>query len=181
MKTGLLGCCLLVLAPNAPAHRLDEFLQAVRIAVATNRIHLSIDLTPGVSVAKEVIAVIDENRDGHIGEAEGITYTRRFLNDLSVELDGKAVALTPEKPQIPTLGELRSGVGVIRIRATAPVAPVAPGNHALTLTNHHLPAISVFLVNSLRPADPLVEISRQTRNKSQTEYRLEFRVQRSVP
>lgn len=181
MKTVLLSCCLLVLAPNAHAHRLDEFLQAVRIAVAANRIHFSIDLTPGVAVAEEVIAVIDENRDGQIGEAEGTAYTRRFLDDLSVELDGKAVTLTPEKPQIPTLVELRSGVGVIRIKASAPVAPLVPGNHALTLSNHHLLAISVYLVNALRPVDTLVEISRQTRNELQTEYQLEFRVRSSAP
>jgi hypothetical protein len=59
MKTGLLGCLLLVLATEAPAHRLDEYLQATRLAVATNRIDLSIDLTPGVAVADQLLVVID--------------------------------------------------------------------------------------------------------------------------
>ena len=55
MKPVLLGCLLFVLATHALAHRLDEYLQATRISVATNRIDLSIDLTPGVAVAAAVM------------------------------------------------------------------------------------------------------------------------------
>lgn len=176
MNAGLLSCLLWLFATNAFAHRLDELLQAIRVAVATNRIDLSLDLTPGVAVAKEVLAVLDVNRDGRISETEGTAHVRRILHDLDVHLDGKAVTFEPGKPVVPTLEELRSGAGVIRFKAYSTVGPLAAGDHTLTLTNRHLPAISVFLVNALRPADPLVAIARQTRNKSQAEYRLDFRV-----
>ena len=73
------GLLLLLLATEALAHRLDEYLQATRVSVATNRINLSIDLTPGVTVADQVLAVIDKNVDGQVSKDEGNDYARRFL------------------------------------------------------------------------------------------------------
>lgn len=181
MKAGVLSLGVWLLATTAFAHRLDEYLQAIRIAVTTNRLEVAVDLTPGVAVAKQVLAVIDKNHDGRIAETERTAYARRFFNDLKVELDGTALTLTPGSPVFPAMDDLRTGVGVIRLRAAAPLVPLAAGHHHLTLTNHHLPAISVFLVNALRPVDRSVEISRQARNPIQTEYRLEFRVQPSSP
>ena len=180
MKAGLLSLGVLLAAASAPAHRLDEYLQAIRIGVTTNRVEVAVDLTPGVAVAERVLAVIDKDGDGRVGEGERAAYARRFFNDLKVQLDGTAITLTPGSPVFPATEELRTGLGVIRLRAATPIGALAAGNHILTLTNHHLPAISVFLVNALRPADRSVEIQRQTRNQVQTEYRLEFSVRPSA-
>ena len=41
-------------APIA-AHRLDEYLQAARIAVDVDRVGVELDLTPGVAIAPSVM------------------------------------------------------------------------------------------------------------------------------
>lgn len=176
MRTGLLGCLLLVLASEALAHRLDEYLQATRVSVATNRIELSIDLTPGVAVAAQVLAVIDTDRNGHVSEDERAAYAQNVLNDIRVGLDEKLLALRVESTTFPALHDVKEGLGVIRIKATAPVAPLSVGSHTLSLTNGHLPDISVYLVNALVPKDHSIQITKQTRDELQKHYRLEFGV-----
>jgi hypothetical protein len=151
VKAALLGCLLLLLATDALAHRLDEYLQATRVSVATNHIALSIDLTPGVAVADQVLAVIDKDRDGRISDAEGAAYAQRVLKDIRIGLDEKAVALRVVDASFPALREVKQGLGVIRIKASAPIEQLAAGQHTLSLTNAHLPAISIYLVNALVP------------------------------
>jgi hypothetical protein len=181
MRAALLGCWLFVVASEGFAHRLDEYLQATRIAVTTNRIDLAFELTPGVAVVAQVLEVIDLDRDGRVSEDEGGAYARRFLKDLKIGLDGKAIAPSVTSVTVPSLTDMRAGVGVIRIKATAPIGSLAPGSHALTLTNGHLPAISVYLVNALQSSVPVVAIGRQARDELQKGYRLEFRVMAPEP
>src|SRR6185503_5216560 len=157
-------------------HRLDEYLQATRIAVTTNRIDLTFELTPGVAIARQVLDLLDRNHDGKISGDEENAYARRFMKDVNVELDGKAFAPDVTSVSFPTVQEIRSGTGVIAIRATSAIGPMDVGSHALSLTNGHLPAISVYQVNALQSKDPVVEIGKQTRDELQKDYRLEFRV-----
>jgi len=77
--------------------------------------------------------------------------------------------------------EVKGGVGVIRIKAAATIAPLAVGKHALTFTNAHLPAISVYLVNALLPKDPAVKINHQARDDLQKDYRLKFSIYSPTP
>jgi hypothetical protein len=56
------------------------------------------------------------------------------------------------------------------------VGPLGSGSHAVSFTNRHLPAISVYLVNALQSRDPAVEIGKQTRDELQKEYQVESRV-----
>ena len=181
MRAALLGCCLFAGASDGFAHRLDEYLQATRIAVATNRIDLTFDLTPGVAIAAQVVELIDPDRDGRVSGDERTAYARRFLKDLALGLDGKVLALSVTDVSFPAVQEIRGGSGVIRIRATSEVSLLGLGTHALSLTNGHLPAISVYLVNALRSRDPAVEIGRQSRDELQKDYRLEFRVRPFSP
>jgi hypothetical protein len=181
MKPGLLGALLLLLATEAWAHRLDEYLQAVRVSVGTNRIALSIELTPGVAVADQMLAVIDKDRDGRVSEAEVAGYAQRVLEDIQVGLDEKVLAMNLTDTSFPTLEGVKKGMGVIRIRATASVIPLSVGKHTFNLTNAHLPAISVYLVNALTPNDRAIKVTKQTRDEFQKTYRLEFSVGSSVP
>jgi hypothetical protein len=181
MKRRLLGCFLLVLATDAFAHRLDEYLQATRVSVATNRIDLSIDLTPGVAVADQVLAVIDQDGDGRVSGDESTAYAQRVLTDIRIGLDGKVLALSLADASFPALHEVKGGTGVIRIKATAPVGQLSVGSHAFSFTNAHLPAISVYLVNALVPKDRTIKITKQTRDEIQKGYRLEFSVSSSPP
>jgi hypothetical protein len=181
MKPGLLGCLLLLLATQAWAHRLDEYLQAVRVSVGTHRIALSIELTPGVAVADQVLAVVDKDRDGRVSEAENAAYAQRVLEDIQVGLDENVLAMALTDTSFPTVEGVKKGTGVIRIKAAAPVKPLSVGNHTLHLTNAHLPAISVYLVNALTPKDRAIKVRKQARDELQTTYRLEFNVGSSVP
>jgi len=181
MKAALLGCFWFMVASEAFAHRLDEYLQAARIAVATNRIDLTFELTPGVAVAAKVLERIDPNHDGRISDDEGGAYAQQFLKDLNIGVDGKSVTMNVMSVSLPLVQDVRSGTGGIRIQATLAVGSLGAGSHALTLTNGHLPAISVYLVNALRSNDPAVEIGKQTRDELQRSYRLEFRVRPLAP
>ncbi len=181
MKPGLLGCLALVFATNALAHRLDEYLQATRVSVATNRIDLSIDLTPGVAIADQVLAAIDRDRDGHVSEKEVAAYAQRVLKDIRIALDERVLVPSLVDASFPALHEIKGGLGVIRITATASGRNLAAGRHILILTNAHRPAISVYLVNALVPKDPSIKITSQTRDELQKHYRLEFGVNSSAP
>ena len=69
-------------SPAADAHRLDEYLQATRIALSPDRIRLEIDLTPGVIVAPSVLDAIDADRDMHISAAEADAYAAQVVKQL---------------------------------------------------------------------------------------------------
>ena len=71
---------------------------------------------------------------------------------------------------------MKQGHGIIRVKASAGIAPLQPGAHALTLTNSHLPKVSVYLVNALVPKDRTIQIKKQTRDELQRDYRLQFTV-----
>ena len=176
MKPGLLIGLTLALATDALAHRLDEYLQATRVAVSTNQIDLSIELTPGVAVASQVLGVIDKNRDGQISTAERDQYGEQFLKDVQIKVDEKVSVLRLVDVSFPSVFEMQSGVGVIRLKATATTGPLMEGKHSLCLTNAHAPLVSVYLVNALTPKTPAVQITRQTRDELQKDYRLEFEV-----
>ena len=178
MKPVLVVCLSLALASDAMAHRLDEYLQATRVSVATNRIDLSIDLTPGVAIANQLLEVIDKDRDGRVSEEETVAYAHRILKELRVALDEKVLALNLVDASFPALQAVREGLGVIHLKATAPVGPLVAGKHTLSVTNAHLPAISVYLVNALVSKDPAIKITKQTRDELQKNYRLEFSVSR---
>jgi hypothetical protein len=181
MKPALLGGLLLLLASEAWAHRLDEYLQATRVSVATNRIDLSLELTPGAAVADQFLAIIDKNGDGQISDEERAAYAQRVLKDLQVRLDEELLVLSPTNTSFPILPEIKTGVGVIHIKAAVTIEQLSAGKHTLSLTNVHLPAISVYLVNALAPKDPAIHITKQTRDELQKDYHLEFSVRPSTP
>jgi hypothetical protein len=181
MKPVLLVCLSFALASDAMAHRLDEYLQATRVSVATNRIDLAIDLTPGVAIANPLLEIIDKDRDGRVSEQETAAYAQSVLIEIRVALDEKVLALNLVEASFPALQDIRGGLGVIHLKATTPVGPLVAGNHTLSVTNAHLPAISVYLVNALVSKDPAIRITKQTRDELQKNYRLEFSVRRSTP
>jgi len=50
---------------------MDEYVQNTYIDLAPDRTTLEVNLTPGVLVAPEVVALIDADGDGEFSEAEG--------------------------------------------------------------------------------------------------------------
>ena len=163
---------------GADAHRLDEYLQAARVAVSSTGIVVHLDLTPGVSLASDVIATVDRDGDGRMSPQEAEAYGRVVLGDVSARLDGAPLGLTLARVEVPTAGEMRDGVGTIRIEATAAHAG-PPGPHQFELRNLHRPGHSVYLANALQPETGEIRIVRQRRDVRQQTFALDYEVRAS--
>jgi len=167
---------LLRWAVPAHAHRLDELLQATRLAVDLDRVTVEIDLTPGVGVASQVVASIDTNRDGRIDAAEGERYAQAVLNAVSLKVDGRPATIGLAESRFPDRREMLVGVGIIRVRGTARVPAARTGPHRIDYDNGHSLETGVYLVNALVPADRRIQIDRQRRDNTQRVLALDYRV-----
>jgi hypothetical protein len=174
---GLFSIIILFLVPvTARAHRLDEYLQAARLALAPDQILLKIDLTPGVDVAPAIFALINTDHDGAISEVEGKAYANRLIKDVIFEVDGQPRRLEVIRNQFPSYHEMQEGVGTIRIEARA-VWRATPGHHSLFFRNNHKTDLGAYLVNALLPTNAEIAITDQERDSLQREIRLDFDVQ----
>jgi hypothetical protein len=170
----LLGC---VAVPSISlAHRLDEYLQATLVIIEPGEIRLQINLTPGVAVAEQVLALMDRDRDGTISTNEASAYAESLKRDLLVRLDQRKVALKLTASNFPSPAELRSGWGIVQVEFSANVGLIAAGAHKFTLKNRHLPSLSVYLFNAAQPRSGSVHIIRQKRNEQQSTGEIEFTI-----
>jgi len=175
--TAILAAALFGWSSPADAHRLDECLQATRVAIDVDRVSVEIDLTPGATVAAKVFALIDTDHDGRVSDAESERYARGVLDSLDFNIDGRPVPLTTVAYRFPGFEEMRLGIGVIRLSATAR-APGGSGRHQLVVRNTYLPDESVYAANALAPANDLVEIDGQRRDPLQHDLIVDYRVVR---
>jgi hypothetical protein len=174
-------CLSLVMVSPAAAHRLDEYLQATRLAIDIGRVDIEIDLTPGVSVASNVFGWIDTNRDGEISEAEGEGYARAMLRSAVLKADGSSVPMIFEECKFPAFQEMNLGVGTIRLRAMAAIPAAAPGRHQISFLNMHRPGSSVYLVNVLVSQNRRLQFGEQRRDVAQHGLTLDYTVSGDAP
>jgi len=165
---------LLAVPVTVFAHRDDQYLQAMLVAIEPSSVRLQINLTPGVAVAEQVIAQIDRDRDGEISENEAAAYAESLQRDLTLRIDGQEFDLTLTASEFVPPEELRTGSAIIRIEFSASFGPLAAGPHRLTLENRHLTAMSVYLINAVQPRLATVQIDRQKRNDNQSVGEIEF-------
>jgi hypothetical protein len=165
-----------LLPGSAAAHALDEYVQAARLSLAPSHVGLDMDLTPGVQVAASIVATIDRDQDGVITPAEAAAYATRVLEDTVVELDGMQLTMTLTRIDVPTIPEMRDGMGTIRLRAIAVHGARLGGTPVLTFRNDHAPEGSVYLVNALVPDDVAISVLAQEREWSQRSARITYRV-----
>jgi nickel/cobalt exporter len=185
---GLLGPIWLLLAVTLPAqeasaHPIDEYVQNTYIDLAPDTMTIQIDLTPGVLVAPEVVALIDADGDGEISEAEGASYAEdAVLRDVSLAVDGEPQPLTLVDSSFPTPLDMGAGMGTIRLSLVAAEAPAgSPGDHSLSYRNDHDPINnSRYLVNAFRASDE-VEISQQDRDELQNGIRVDYTTASDTP
>jgi hypothetical protein len=170
-----IAIALLLTASTAHAHALDEYVQALRVGVAADRITLHLALTPGVAVAGGIIARLDVDGDGLISPLEARRYGELMLADLDVSLDGTPRALALITVDVPPPADMREGAGTIRIDAIVH-ASSHPGRHAISVRNRHLPERSAYLANALLPGDDSVAIVRQERDPRQQMFTLSFEI-----
>lgn len=160
---------------GADAHRLDEYLHASRVALARDAISVEMDLTPGVSVARDIVGLIDRDDDGRIDGQEAEGYARAILGDVSLTIDGLPQPLSLRHVSISPAGELIDGMGTISIVASARVATPSGRHQAILRNAHHSPA-GVYLVNALIPDTRDIVIASQTRDPRQRELRVDYDV-----
>ena len=160
----------------ARAHRLDEYLQATRIALDADHVTIELDLTPGVAVAPQIFALIDRDRDGQVAAAEIEAYARNVLQDLTLGLDRQNLALTLTRAESPAWADMRDGLGTIRLVAAAAASLGAAGDHHLRYANAHQPEISVYLANALVPSTRNVAITSQQRDPRQRQFDVDITV-----
>src|SRR5882672_893737 len=95
---------LLALPFSVSAHRLDEYLQATFVAIEPGGIKLQINLTPGVAVAGQVLALIDRDTNDVISTNEAAAYAELVRHELTLQLDGRALELTLTLSEFPPTG-----------------------------------------------------------------------------
>jgi hypothetical protein len=159
------------------AHRLDEYLQATLVSIEPGEIRLQINLTPGVTVAQKVLSHLDLNRDGAISTNEAAAYATSFRKDLTLRLDGKKLEAELVSSDFPPLSDLKTGWGIIKLEYAAKSEKLRTGRHVLTLQNKHLSSISDYLFNAARPASPAIHITKQKRNRDQSNCAIHFTVE----
>ena len=160
---------------QSSAHRLDEYLQATRVSLARDRVTLEIDLTPGANIAPAINALLDRDGDKAISPAEAEAYARVVLSDLVLKLDDRSVAVTLTRAEVPSLDEMRNGLGTIQVRAFGDVEAAA-GRRYLHFRNNHYPEAGVYLVNALLPDEDDVDVVDQTRDSRQREVVVEYHI-----
>jgi hypothetical protein len=163
----------ILLASAAPAHRLDEYLQATLFSVEKQRVEAQIRLTPGVAVLPAVLASIDSDADGTISAAEQRSYAQKVRGDLSLSIDGDRLPLELVSIQFPKIEQMKEGLGEIRLDLRAQL-PSGGARRSLAFQNRHQSGIAVYLVNALAPGDPDIRITAQQRNTDQSVYELQY-------
>lgn len=159
---------MVLLAPNAPCHQLDECLQSTLVSIEPNGINLSIHLTPGIAIANQVLTRIDPNHDGIISTNEANAYIAQFEHDFAVTLNHQPVSLNLTAFDFPEMSELTNGFGMIQFDFSIPSPDLQPGQNQLTIENHHLPEFSAYLANAAQPKSAAIQIISQNRNQTQS-------------
>jgi hypothetical protein len=168
MKRVLLAVGFLIAwAPRAEPHQLDEYLQATRLGISPDRLDVEIDLTPGVSVASRIFALVDGDGDGRVAPGEIEAYARRVVADLVLRVDDRPYALTLVRAESPSWAEISDGTGRIRVEAVADVPLRTRGRHHIFYENQHRSANDIYLVNALKPLSSRIEVVAQRRDTLQ--------------
>jgi hypothetical protein len=163
-----------MLATSAlPAHRLDECLQAARIAVEEDRVEVALGLTPGMAVAGAIIADIDRDRDGVLSNEEQRDYAGRIVDAVRLTADGRELELSLLDATFPELATIRSGEGVVQLRLRAAMTHT-PGTHHVVFRNAFRRDSSVYLANALVPASDRIDVTAQRRDGDQSELTIEY-------
>jgi hypothetical protein len=171
----LLATTVVAFGARVSAHRLDEFLQAARIAVERDRVQLEMTLTPGMAVADDVIREIDADRNGVLSQEEGQLYASRVLSALTLRVDDALpLHLQLAGSSVPAVTVLRAGDGAIIIRSEAVVPYLPVGPHRLFFHNMNAAGNSVYLANALVPEDDDVGVTGQQHAGDQSQLTIEF-------
>jgi hypothetical protein len=159
------------------AHRRDEYLQAARLSIEPADIEMTLDLTPGIALAENILSDIDEDTDGVVSADEVRFYATRVLRAVSLEIDGTPLLVRLVDSAFPARDAVLSGEGTIRVRARASMPRLPAGPHHLHYRNTHRSDVAVYLANALMPVSPRVSITGQRRDVDQRELTVDYVLQ----
>jgi hypothetical protein len=171
----------LVAGTEVSAHRTEDYLQAARIGVEPDRVLITLDLTPGITVAESFIAAVDHDRDGSLSREEQREYAGQVVSALEVALDGRPLPPRVLSWSFPEPSAFRRGEGTIRLTIQAMLPPVSAGAHRLLFRNAHLSGHGAYLANALVPESARVAVTAQRRESDQRELTIEYTVQPDSP
>jgi hypothetical protein len=175
MKIVAVATAMMFAAP-ADAHRLDELLQAVQVHLFANHVELEVTLTPGVNLAGAFFAGADRDGNGSVSPAEAETFAARWLEKVTLTIDGTAVQPRIASATFPPLQDLSGGEGIVRISVRSPDAALRGGHHQLSIRNDNEPDASIYLENAVIPIDKRIVIATQRRNTTQSMYTVDYDV-----
>ena len=173
--TAALAVLTAVLAGSSVStHRLDECLQAARIAVEPGYIDVELTLTPGVAVAPAIVSDIDRNRDGSMSSDEKRAYVASVLAAVQLEVDGRSLRLDAGHTTVDDLAALQRGEGTIRLQSRAALPDLSEGPHQVFFRNAYRRDISVYLANALVPESDRVAVRSQLHDSEQRELTIDY-------
>jgi hypothetical protein len=175
-RTALLVAAMVAaLTAAISAHRLDEYLQAARIALEPNGVQLELSLTPGIAVADSVVREIDSDGNGVLSPGEQRSYAQRMLSAIALRIDDTApLHLDLVASNFPSVAAMRGGDTAITIRSRVVVPFLAAGSHRVFFRNPYVSASSVYLANALVPESDQVAVTGQERDGDQRELTIDF-------
>jgi hypothetical protein len=164
---------------SASAHRLDEYLQAMRVDIRHEGILLELDLTPGAALAPAILAALDPDGDERIEPAVSDAYAGEVMRSLRLTIDGQQSVLALASREFPSATELRAGVGVVRLVFVAELSQTT-GLHRMVVENGYRNDVSVYLANALRTESRAVTIASQLRDPGQRSLTIDYVVGRQL-
>lgn len=165
---------LLAFPAVALAHPLDVYLQATYITVAPTQLVVELDLSPGVLVAPQILPQLDTDGDQQITDAEGQAYVDAMLPNVVLQVDGKALALTVTKIDMPPYLTIQAGYGTIRVFTTATLESGMTGAHQLYFKNNYAPKGSAYQVNAFVDKETPVTLDKQNRDSIQQSMKMNY-------
>lgn len=175
---GLIALLLALLAPPAAAlaHPLDVYLQATYITVAPTQVIVELDLSPGVLVAPQVLPLLDTNGDQQISDAEGQAYVDTVLPNIALQVDGKPLALTVIKIEMPTYLTIQAGYGMLRVFTSANLPKGMTGRYTVSYKNNFAPAGSAYQVNAFVEKGAAITLGKQNRDSIQQSMTMDYSI-----
>ena len=160
-------------ASNGLAIHKGEYLQSSVLSIAKDHVRIQIHLTPGTDVSRQVISMIDTDRDGNLSPTEQAVYAANIKNDLVLAVNGRNRDIAVVTYKFPAIREIEKGLGEISVILDAPIRSGARVRK-LVFENHHLPAFSAYSVNSFVPDSQGLALTGQKRDLFQTHYQATY-------
>jgi hypothetical protein len=107
---------------------------------------------------------------------EARAYGQAVVGDFDLAFDDQPVPLALESVEVPSVAELRQGVGTMQLSVAGTIGGARPGTRHVRFTNRHQPAMSVYLANALLSADRDVQVVAQRRDHRQQQIDVEYRI-----